>query len=389
MSAVLKDQSIELVITDKFIPAEFYTKTPEVVEEIKSRIELVNSIAFEVTENGKRNLKEYQADERKLIKASDTIRKEEYARLTGETKKSHDLIFEQIKFWADAVSSKSTQFEEFEANILKDIRATLKEELALIIEQCKEIRPEFLTDYDVEPLVKLTGTLTPGGKLTSKAFEALRGFVLKDLARQHLHDNRILTIENRCLRADINPPLSKVHFGDVVFWADEQEFSSKLEELVTAEIARRVEMEMRIEKQNAIANQKKIDDALAAQQAEADRLANEKAKAEESARPVEVIKTPESIRARAENIEQAAQYADRSSDRDAELKGAAKLRAEADALEKAQAEQVKIPGKKTVTITAQFKITVSERISVEAVVNHLKSKLPDDLKAALIDCAGY
>jgi chromatin segregation and condensation protein Rec8/ScpA/Scc1 (kleisin family) len=160
-------------------------------------------------------------------------------------------------------------------------------------------------------------------------------------------------------------------------------------------------MELRIEAKNKADNQKKIDDALAAQQAETNRIANEKAKTEEPAKPVQEIRTPESLRASAARIQESAQRADRGADRDAELKGASDLRAEANALEIAarieeanalestQPEQVKIPGKKTVTITAKFEVTVSERISVEAVVNHLKSKLSDDLKEILIDCTGY
>ena len=401
MSAVLKEVVTQVKpVTELFSAADFYTKTQDVVSEIKNRIAIVHSIAFEVTENGKRSLKEYQADERKLIKATDAVRKEEYARLTGETKKDHDAIFDQLKAWGEAVSVKSNQFEEFEANILKSIRVLLKVELANIVNQCNTIRPEFLTAHDVEPLVKLTGTLTASGKLTTKANEALRAFILQDLAKQQLHDNRLLTIENRCLRADINPPLAMVHFGEV-FWADDAVFEAKIEQLVTTEIARRVEMEMRIEAKNKADNQKRVDDALAAQQAETNRIANEKIKVEEPAKPVEAIRTPELLRARAARIEESAQRADRGDDRNAELKGASDLRAEANALEIAarieeanglestQAEQVKIPGKKTVTITAKFEVTVSERISFEAVVNHLKSKLSDDLKEILIDCTGY
>jgi hypothetical protein len=401
MSAVLKEVVTQVKpVTELFSAADFYTKTPDVVSEIKNRIAIVNSIAFEVTENGKRSLKDYQADERRLIKATDAVRKEEYARLTGETKKDHDAIFEQIKAWSESVASKSIQFEEFEANILKSIRVLLKVELANIVNQCNTVRPEFLTAHNIEPLVKLTGTLTASGKLTTKANEALRALIVQDLAKQQLHDNRLLTIENRCLRADINPPLGMVHFGEV-FWADDVVFEAKVEQLVTAEIARRVEMELRIEAKNKADNQKKIDDALAAQQAETNRIANEKAKTEEPAKPVQEIRTPESLRASAARIQESAQRADRGADRDAELKGASDLRAEANALEIAarieeanalestQPEQVKIPGKKTVTITAKFEVTVSERISVEAVVNHLKSKLSDDLKEILIDCTGY
>ena len=154
MSAILKDQSssTDLVLTDKFIPSEFYTRTPEVISEIKARIALVESVAFDITDNGKVSLKKYQADERKLIKVCDTIRKEEYFRLIGETKIAHDAIFDQIKSWTDAVSSKSNQFEEYEANILRDIRCRIKQELDSIVESSALLPAKLILEPKAERL---------------------------------------------------------------------------------------------------------------------------------------------------------------------------------------------------------------------------------------------
>ena len=62
MSAVLKEVVTQVKpVTELFSAVDFYTKTPDVVSEIKNRITIVNSIAFEVTENGKRSLKEYHS----------------------------------------------------------------------------------------------------------------------------------------------------------------------------------------------------------------------------------------------------------------------------------------------------------------------------------------
>lgn len=394
MSAVLKEQheeqSLSLIpVTELFAQIDFYDLTEDVVVEIEKRIKNVETVVFDVSEDGKKELKKYQSSERKLIKDINEVRKAEYTIRTESVKKSNDLLLSVLKKWDESVSKKADQFEEFESKQLdfinKVVNAALTTQRTL-----KNIEPKFMVAHDLSPLIKLTGTLTPGQQLTKKANDFIAQIVDKELLNQSRYHSRVMELENLCLRADINPPLTEVHLG-AVFLAEDEVFRAKVNELITAEIARRVEMEMRIEKQNAIANQKKINDALAAQQAEADRIASEKAKDEETSKPVEAIKTVESLRAQAASIEQAAQYADRSDDRDAELKGAANLRAEANALEKSQSEheQAKIPGKKTVTITAQFKITVSERISVEAVINHLKSKLPDDLKAVLIDCTGY
>lgn len=394
MSAILKDQSssTDLVLTDKFLPSEFYTRTPEVVSEIKARIALVDSVAFEVTDSGKASLKKYQSDERKLIKGCDTIRKEEYSRLIGETKIAHDAIFEQIKLWADAVSSKSAQFDEYEANILRDIRCRLKQELDSIIES-SSLLPDFISKYDIEPIVKLTGTLTDGGKLTKKAVDFLKTLVESDLSRQILHDNRLLTIENACFRAEINPPLGKVHFGET-FWSDDRIFQEKLNDLVTAEIARRTEMAMRIEADLKKKEQAKIDEALAKERErirleEQAKIAQEMPKVEPSV-VKEAEPTPEELRARAREIKQCAEYADRNADRNREIAAAEKLLTQAKELE-AKAEELKVlsaNNKKLVTITATFQVLVRESISIEAVENHFKSKLSDDLKAILTTCTG-
>jgi len=400
MSAVLKENEVietkslaEILVISDEVPADFYKNTEKYQAEIDTAIEHAKSLVHPINEEGRKLAKSDAALIRKFAKNRNAWSLEVFRSLT-----------EKIKFWRDDITGKTklleqeadnilARFEEHEANILKGIRATLKEELALVIEQCKEIRPEFLTDYDVEPLVKLTGTLTPSGKLTSKAYSELRSFVLTDLAKQQLHDNRILTIENRCLRADINPPLGKVHFGEV-FWADEQTFEEKLEALVTAEIARRVEMEMRIEADLKKKEQAKIDEALA-QERERIRLEEQAKIAQETpkAEPVivkQVELTPEELRAKAREIKQCAEYADRNSDRAKEIAAAEKLLTQAKELE-AKAEELKVlsaNNKKLVTITATFQVSVRESISIEAVENHFKSKLSDDLKAILTTCKG-
>ena len=386
MSAVLKEQheeqSLSLIpVTELFAQIDFYDLTEDVVVEIEKRIKNVETVVFDVSEDGKKELKKYQSSERKLIKDINEVRKAEYTIRTESVKKSNDLLLSVLKKWDESVSKKADQFEEFESKQLdfinKVVNAALTTQRTL-----KNIEPKFMVAHDLSPLIKLTGTLTPGQQLTKKANDFIAQIVDKELLNQSRYHSRVMELENLCLRADINPPLTEVHLG-AVFLAEDEVFRAKVNELITAEIARRVEMEMRIEAKNKADNQKKIDDALAAQQAETNRIA----KAEEPAKPVQ--ETPASIRETATRIAKQAQYADNSADRDTELKGAAELRAKADALESTQAEQVKIPGKKTVTITAKFEITVSERISVEAVINHLKSKLPDDLKAVLIGCTGY
>jgi len=72
--------------------------------------------------------------------------------------------------------------------------------------------------------------------------------------------------------------------------------------------------------------------------------------------------------------------------RNSELSEATALRRKADELE---AENPAIEqGKKLVTITCEFQIMVRSHITPQGVADHLKTKLPADLKAALTVCRG-
>jgi hypothetical protein len=111
-------------------------------------------------------------------------------------------------------------------------------------------------------MVKLAGTLTDGGKLSTKAIGFIKTIANGNLSLQIRFDSRVLLLENRCLRADINPPLTQAHFGEV-FYAEDDVFNAKADELINTEIERRAEMEARIIKKQAAENQRKIDEAVA------------------------------------------------------------------------------------------------------------------------------
>ena len=410
MSAVLKEYIQELaivenkslaeilVISDE-LPADFYKNTELYQKNLEAAIASAKSLVHDISDEGRKLAKADAALIRKFAKQNKSFSMTVFKSLTEKIGGWKGLIYakaDQLEAEADSIISRFSEHEAKQLEfITKVVNAALTSQRTL-----KNIEPKFMVTHDLSALIKLTGTLTPGQQLTKKANDFIDKVVDKELLNQSRYHSRVMELENLCLRADINPPLTEAHLG-AVFFAEDDVFRAKANELITTEIARKTEMELRIEAKNKADNQKKIDDALAAQQAETNRIANEKIKVEEPAKPVQEIRTPELLRARAASIEESAQYADRRADKEAELKGASDLIAEAnaleiaarieeaDALESTQAEQVKIPGKKTVTITANFEVTVSERISVEAVVNHLKSKLSDDLKEILIDCTGY
>jgi len=199
------------------------------------------------------------------------------------------------------------------------------------------------------------------------------------LTLQQRFDSRVLILENRCLRADINPPLTHVHLGTVMF-AEDDVFNAKVEELVNAEIERRAEMAARIERQNAEENQKKIDDALKLQQAETDRKAQEKAQQELA---TNIPPTPESLRKSADSIAQSAQYADRSDDKAKDLAEASKLRQHATELEQQQDQQ--LPETRTVIITATFEFSgISNKTSNDGVERFFRNKLPEQMQVKIL-----
>ena len=138
----------------------------------------------------------------------------------------------------------------------------------------------------------------------------------------------------------------------------------------------------------------KIDDALKAQSDEANRKAREDANAArlelaESTKDAIAAptpeKTPDDLRRMASSIAASAERAPTNEVRNREMEGASKLNRQADELEK---QQQQMAGKKVVTVTAQFQITVRSHITPQGVADHLKSKLPDELVAVLVACSG-
>ena len=382
MNSVLKEEAVDtvvveqkslaeiLVVSDE-IPTDFYKNTAKYQAEIDVAIEHAKSLVHPLSDEGRKLAKADAALIRKFAKNRNAWSLEVFRSLT-----------EKVKFWRDDITGKTkvleqeadkilTRFEEHEAKQLSEIRKMLISFLNKTRSESSSLRDEFITDSSefIEKLKKLSA-LTPNGSITGATKALLKGFVEAELAKQSMHDNRILTIENRCLRADINPPLGKVHFGDAAFWADEQVFEAKLEELVTAEIARRVEMEMRIEAALKKKEQAKIDAALAQERALVEQETRLKAAQEKKPEP--------ELQAQAQAQEKP--KPEIKAPTEEEIK-------QAEAKQKEE-EILNANGKKVVRITATFEVSVRESISIEAVENHFKSKLPDDLTAILILCVG-
>jgi Fic family protein len=270
----------------------------------------------------------------------------------------------EIDAIADGIGAK---FKKMEEEKLKNIGDLLDERLEWHRSN-SSIKQEFHTLADLRPMLKLSGTLTDKGALTTKAGAFIKAIADGELASQLQYENRIMILENRCLRSEINPPLTHQHLG-VVMYADDDIFNAKVDELVSAEILRRAEMAARIEKQNAADNQKKIDDALRDQQAEANRIASENAK---KAEPEPEAKQPPALMQTVDTV--IAQNRLAKDDR----KNPPVVQSS-----EAYKEPAKQPGKRTAKFSVSFEVVVSERVGDRAVYDHFLTKLPDDIKAMI------
>lgn len=361
----------ELLVIDEQLPADFFTSTIY-DQRLDQAIAATTGLVYELDADGEKAAK---ADATSINKFATLYDKFIAAAYKAET--------EQVGKWRDAKKAKTKQllanrqalidqFAEKRAAKLIEIR----EKLTACLLECWEaegVKPDF-RNGDIADWVKLNGTLTSKGALTNAALKFCQAIAVNNLAWQTKIEGRHLILENRCLRADINPPLTHVHFG-AVFYADDQFFDDKLEELIAAEIERRAEMEARIIQQQEAQKQKEIDAALKAQQAEANRLAKEKADNEQAA---------EAQRLRTEVIEPALEQAKAIVTHQQVDNATADLRKREDDRKNPPVQPAAtIPGKRLARFTVTFEVSVSERISDLAVEKHFLSKLPDELKAMI------
>ena len=391
--AVIEPKSLACVLViDDQMPDDFFTNT-DYDKRLDAAIYATKDLAYSLDDSGEKQAKNDATSINKFATLFDKF-------IAGTFKAQT----ESVSLWRDNKKKKTKellanrqrlidQFAEKRQERLDSITTLLANTLA---EYRIEIglRTEFYGEYDLSPMVKLSGTLTDGGKLTSKALGFVKTIANGKLTIQQRFDSRILILENRCLRAEIIPPLTQVHLGAVML-AEDDIFNAKVDELVNAEIERRTEMATRIKKQNEADNQKKINDALKTQQDEANRITRENAQKEtvadnvtaspkQAANEAEKV-TPESLRKTADSIAQGAQYADRNEDRNRELASAAKLRNQANELEQQSAKQsAGASVNRTVIITATFEFTeITERTSNEGVEKFFRSKLPEQMQSKL------
>lgn len=357
--AVVEPKSLNeiLSISDE-CPADFY-KNPAYLEQVKTAKELAKTLVHNIDEQGRADSKKDSAAIRKYVKTIDGFRLNVFRSVTSKVQSWCDSLTAETKELKSIADEIDAKFKKMEQEKLDSIAAMLADEL---IEARNKlvIKPEFWSSPDLKPMIKLT-TLTGTGNLTSKAKEFIKAIADGELVQQTKIEARVMTLENRCLRADINPPLTAISLGNDLYGTDE-EFNAKVDKLISAEIERKAEMEERIKKQLAQENQQKLDAAMAGQQQQA----LETVRKEQAEQPIETKST--------------AVYPDVSK-----------------SVKAAEYEQPKaveriveppVDNKKTVTVTAQFRIKVRKHISAQAVADHLRSKLPAEVLEVMTVCVG-
>lgn len=356
-----------LVIADN-LPADFFTNS-EYDKRLDAAIDATTGLVYTLDDDGEKMAKADATAINKFATTYDKFIAAVYKSQTEEIGNWRTAKKQKTKKLLDNRQSLLDQFAEQRNRKLKDIEKIVIS--ALETEWIRHgIKKEF-QNGNVDSLISLTGTLTPKGALTKNAADYIASIVAVNLTEQRRTETRHMTIENRCLREDINPPLTYAHMGES-FTADDETFNAKLDFLILAEKERKKEMEERIKRHQAAENQRKIDDALIAQQAESDRIAREKMQEEqrviESKRREEAAKLEENKPV----IEEKPAGITRT--------GTGKFIPPASTI--APSDQPK--NKKTVVITATFTFNdVDHSVPNDKIISFFERQLTEKLKAAV------
>jgi Protein of unknown function (DUF1351) len=202
------------------------------------------------------------AELRKLAKDIDTKTKEVEALVSGDIisfKENMKALKSRVLLVAD---DKSDQVKVLEDQTREEIRVLLSNLLNIQFEELgveQKFRRSGIFD-----LIKLTAT-TPSGALTKASITEVVNRAKNDLALQNKIAARLMAVENKSLRSEINPPLTEMHVQSFLY---DDDFDSKLDELIKSELERKAEQEERLRKKLEAEKQREIDAALAKQKSE-------------------------------------------------------------------------------------------------------------------------
>jgi Protein of unknown function (DUF1351) len=279
-------ESFRITATNSAVSANFGEMRQVIIKTIADHKSLVTP---ETIQGGKT----LAADFRKTSKALMAAWKEKRAVSIADVLKADDEVKSLCKLLDEGADEISDQVKAIEAETKELCADLLKQEL-LSQWETLGVENEFRKSSFID--MALLGNINKD-KLTKGAKTEIATRASLDKAMQDKIASRLNELELRCLKNDIVPSLSRSNVEHFLFADD---FSARLDSIISAEISRKAEAERRMREKLEAEKQKAIDDALKAQQAEANRLAKLDA---EKQRAIEAEQRAESERLAKEEAE--------------------------------------------------------------------------------------
>ena len=151
---------------------------------------------------------------------------------------------QDIKLFEDSLKKFTQMFKEKQDTIKSGLDVFEEQTRQKVLQVCKEYFEEFSLQVGLRSEFKninlddmtQTGYATATFKISKKGIDEVERRVNIQLTLQTKVDNRLLNLENECLKANIEP-LTEQHIKGFLF-ANDEEYQIKLRNLIVAEIER-------------------------------------------------------------------------------------------------------------------------------------------------------
>lgn len=165
------------------------------------------------------------------------------------------LESQDIKLFEDSLKKFTNMFKEKQETIKSGLDVFEEQTRQKVLQVCKEYFEEFslqvelrqeFRNIDLSDMTQ-TGYATATFKISKKGIDEVERRVNIQLTLQTKVDNRLLNLENECLKVGIEP-LTEQHIKGFLFATDE-EYQSQLKELIESEIKRNEAIKQRAAEQ--------------------------------------------------------------------------------------------------------------------------------------------
>lgn len=162
---------------------------------------------------------------------------------------------QDIKLFEDSLKKFTNMFKEKQDTIKSGLDVFEEQTKQKVLQVCKEYFEEFSLQVGLRPEFKninlddmtQTGYATATFKISKKGIDEVERRANIQLTLQTKVDNRLLNLENECLKVGIEP-LTEQHIKGFLFASDE-EYQKQLKELIESEITRNETIKQRAREQ--------------------------------------------------------------------------------------------------------------------------------------------